>query len=290
MTELLSLTTPSAVVTVDLVAGGSIMHFGATAAAADNVLAHFEPERPAEPDTGDLHETHVHWLMGYRGGWQLLAPSGGAPSTVDGVDHPFHGEVSVIPWTLGSQSQNSLTIRTVARDTFAVTRTILLEGSRLRVSSTVENGSAREVPAMFVEHIALELGAAARVVAPVGSEWESPYDRGTILSWPAGLDTPLPEGHSRVVSLVGRGEGWVELQRPDRTVRVEWNPDELPYLWYWQERVTDGFPFYGSADVVGLEPSSARFGGGLDTVIERGEAWMLAPGESRSATVDVILR
>ncbi len=283
-----TISSSSAVVTVDL-DGGSIMHFGATAAARDNVLASFEPDVPAHPDTGALHPTHVSWLTRYRGGWQLLTPSGGAPSVVGGVHHPFHGEVSVIPWTLESHTPSALTMRTIARDSFGVTRTLALEGSRLRVTTTVENGSSRVVPAMFVEHIALALGEDARVIAPEGSEWESGTDQGTIMTWPSGLDTPIPAGRSRVISLVGGNDGWVELRRPSGAVRVEWEPRELPYLWYWQERLTDGFPFYGSADVVGLEPSSVRFGDGLDSVIDRGEAWMLEPGASRTATVEVML-
>ena len=148
MSALESIASSSAVVTVDL-DGGSIMHFGSTSDPRDNVLAAFEPNAPADPDTTGFETSHAAWLSRYRGGWQLLAPSGGIASSVDGVDHPFHGEVSIIPWTLESLTPSALTMRTVARDSFAVTRTLALEGSRLRVTTTVENGSARVVPAMF---------------------------------------------------------------------------------------------------------------------------------------------
>ena len=38
------------------------------------------------------------WLETYEGGWQLLLPSGGGPSTHRGVHHSYHGEACSLPW------------------------------------------------------------------------------------------------------------------------------------------------------------------------------------------------
>ena len=48
------------------------------------------------PRPGDLDEET--WTASYRGGWQLVTPSAGTPSTVAGTWHGFHGRASNDPW------------------------------------------------------------------------------------------------------------------------------------------------------------------------------------------------
>lgn len=286
--------TSSAAVHVDLWHGGSIVHFGASEDALDNVLARFEPRALVPPARAVFSASRTEWLRRYNGGWQLLTPNAGEECTVSGINHPFHGEVSKIAWTMESRSETSITMHALASNSLTVTRTISLAPDRanLFVRTTLENESSVSIPAMLVEHIALAGGDDVRVKAAEESLWEIPPDlngRASALRWSSAFADPIPMGCSRVLHLVSGSEGWVELRRDSYSVRVEWDPTQLPYLWYWQERRTEGFPFYGRCDVVGLEPASAAFGNGLSEAIARGDAWWLDAGGKRSVTVEVSL-
>ena len=47
--------------------------------------------------------------------------------------------------------------------------------------------------------------------------------------------------------------------------------------------------WYGRADITALEPSSVPFSDGLLAAIDRGDAWIIGPGEERSVEVSVSL-
>lgn len=281
-----------AVACVDLARGGTIAHFGSSEDARDNVLAHVEPAGGAPAENSAFSVSRREWLTSYDGGWQLLTPNAGDECWVGERFHPFHGDVSRRSWVVAHRAAGAATIQTFVDDEYAVTRHLALEphAARLIVSTTIENRSSRRLPAMLVEHIALAGGEDARVHAPAGSWWElqaTPPDRSLARPWSEELGRPIPTGTYRVTSLVGGDAGWIELHRGSRSVRIEWNPADLPYLWFWQERGTPGFPFHGRADIVGLEPASAAYADGLSHAIERGQAWWLDPHETRSTSVAI---
>lgn len=281
-----------AVAHVDLARGGTVAHFGSSEDARDNVLAHVEPAGRAPAEDSAFSLSRREWLAPYDGGWQLLTPNAGDECWVGERFHPFHGDASRRTWAVATRAAGVVTIQTVVDDEYAVTRQLALDprAARLVVSTTIENRSSRQLPAMLVEHIALAGGEDARVHAPAGSRWELqtvPPDRSLARPWSEELGHPIPMGTSRVASLVEGSGGWIELHREGRSVRIEWNPADLPYLWFWQERGSPGFPFHGGADIVGLEPASAAYADGLSGAIERGQAWWLDPHESRSTSVTI---
>jgi len=283
---------PHAVAHVDLARGGTIAHFGSSDDARDNLLARVDSSASAPADSSEFSASRREWLTPYCGGWQVLTPNAGDECLVGETFHPFHGDVSRHAWSVVERSAAFLKIRTAANNAIAVTRTMTLNRDcpSLVVSTTIENRSSERAPAILVEHIALAGGDDARVHAPARSHWESPpaaRDRLPASPWSEALARPIPVGTSRVVSLVEGSEGWIELRRSRLSVRIDWDPDELPYLWYWQERGTPGFPFHGHADIIGLEPASAAFADGLARAIERGEAWWLDPNESRSTSLEI---
>ncbi len=281
-----------AVTLVDLARGGSIAHFGRTEDARDNLLARVDSAASTTIEDSPFSVSRREWLTPYNGGWQLLTPNGGDECWVDERFHPFHGDVSRQNWVVVTRAAGAMTIQTVVDDEFAVTRELVLDPgvARLVVSTTIENLSSQRVPAMVVEHLALAGGDDARVHAPSGSQWDlqaSTPGRSLAVPWAEELGRPIPKGTSRVASLVAGNRGWIELRRAGLAVRIDWDPDELPYLWYWQERESPGFPFNGRADIVGLEPASAAYADGLSRAIERGQAWWLDPHESRSTSVNI---
>lgn len=281
-----------AVAHVDLARGGTIAHFGISNDPRDNLLARVDSSVSASAEDSVFSASRREWLSPYTGGWQLLTPNAGDECWVGERFHPFHGDVSRREWSVVERSAGHMTLSIVVDDEIAVTRAMVLDRdlARLVVSTTIENRSPQPVPAILVEHIALAGGESACVDAPVGSLWDvlTAYpDLSGTSPWFDELGRPIPLGGSRVASLVGGNEGWIELRRADHSVRVVWDPNELPYLWYWQERGSPGFPFYGRADIVGLEPASAAYADGLSRAIERGEAWWVDPHESRSTSVSL---
>lgn len=284
------LSSSHAAVKVDAVRGGSIVHFGVDSAPASNVLAEYDWTTPLPArDGGGYGDGTLDWLSEYRGGWQLLAPNAGAASTVDGLAHPFHGEVSRAVWSVEQSSDMALSMRVGTHGPLVVERTITLDPGAPRVTVTTElsNDTSVAASAIVVEHIAFAGGDDHRVVAPDGSRWR--HDPASAehasapgeLSWgEAGLGAPTPRGTYRLASLVGESEGWVELDRAGGPrVRLDWDPAQLPYLWHWQERGQHSFPWFGRADISGLEPSSASLSDGLAAAVDRGEAWTIQPGE-----------
>lgn len=281
-----------AVVHVDCARGGAIEHFGPSEDARDNLLARVDSAASALAEHSAFSASRREWLTPYTGGWQLLTPNAGDECWVGERFHPFHGDVSRGTWAVVARAARVLTIETIVDNQVTVTREMALDRDRARlvVSTTIENRSSVRVPAILVEHIALAGGDDARVHAPAGSRWEvqaALSARPSATPWSEALARPIPTGASQVASLVGGGEGWIELRRAGRSVRIEWDTNELPYLWYWQERGSPGFPFHGRADIVGLEPASAAYADGLSRAIERGQAWWFDPHESRSTAVSI---
>ena len=288
------------VVRLDPERGATIDHLGVTGAAIDNVLAHYDWKSPLPARLGPGYgSSTADWLSEYRGGWQLLTPSGGAESIFNGVVRPFHGEVSRARWTVVSNSVDAATLTTGTHGPLEVSRTLRLDATRssVVVKTTIKNGSPVPAHAILIEHIAFAGGDNSRVFAPSRTKWRydpsSPEGKNNdrILDWAdSGIASPVSRGKYRLASLLSESEGWVELHNGSRsspTVRIEWDPRVLPYLWQWQERGSECFPWYGRADITALEPSSVSFSDGLLAAVDRGEAWFVGPGEERSVEVSV---
>lgn len=287
---------------IDPERGCDVLHFGRTARAEDNVLAAYDwlAPVPARAGTGYGNST-LDWLSEYRGGWQLLTPNAGAASTVRGMEHPFHGEVSRARWHVDRTSAESLSATTATHGPLSVRRTIALddEQARITATTTLSNDTPVTGYAVLVEHIAFRGSDDSRLRAPAGSLWRhDPASPEVVrametMTWRhAALAEPRSRGGCRLASLVAGSEGWMELGGGhDGTVgiRVEWDPVRMPFAWHWQERGSEGFPWFGRADITAIEPASASFSDGLAAAIERGEAWAVAPGQTIETAVSIMI-
>ena len=89
---------------------------------------------------------------------------------------------------------------------------------------------------------------------------------------------------SEMLYLTDLSEGWYEVEDPDRRLglRVQWDPETMPYLWFWQEYGASGFyPWYGRHYNVGLEPFSSYPTDGIEAAVENGTALRVDAGEER---------
>jgi hypothetical protein len=238
--------------------------------------------------TSSATDSFTRWLEQYRGGWQTLCPNAGPERLVAGAAVGFHGEASIVPWTVDSVTAVSASLRT---ELFSVpveiSRDITLSAgaARLDVVDTVTNLSDVEIELDYAAHPALG-GAfldAACVLRTSARRFTADPDtpgnvaaEGSCHDWPevrgAGgdmIDLTLvpPPGQARMafgwLSDFG-GSPWASVTNPDLglTVRLEWDEACLPYAWLWQElNASPGFPWFRRARVMAVEPSSTPTSG-----------------------------
>ncbi|HET7567516.1 MAG TPA: DUF4432 family protein [Gaiellaceae bacterium] len=221
--------------------------------------------------------SYTAWLESYAGGWQLLCPNAGPPTERAGIVHGFHGEVSLLPWTLvdgdGASARLRVELHTVP---LAIERTISLQGPVVAIDDVVRNLAPVPVefdyqhhpafgPPLLAPGCALETGARTYVADPGPHHWR--FEPGEALAWPPAADgedalDTIPS-RDRPRALLGWledfAEPWAALRNPelDLGIAVRWDASVMPYAWLWQElAATEGYPWYRRAYVMAFEPSS----------------------------------
>ena len=236
----------------------------------------------------------LDWLSDYRGGWQLLVPNAGAACVVDGVPLPFHGEWSRTRVTVSGRAADRVVMTAGLRFPLSVERAVSVATGpeRVLVRTTVSNRSTGSLPFVWGEHPAFAVASGDHIDLP-------PVELLDVDGAPAGRWPTLGDGrHLDVVDagqptesvhyLVGFTRGWAAVRRPHVGVALAWDVADFPASWLWHEIASPGFPFYGRTSLVAVEPASSWPGTGLAGAIERGQAFVLAPGEQRSTTVGLI--
>ena len=253
----------------------------------------------------------------YPGGWQDVFPSAGAAATWDGAQYGQHGEICNMPWDVEivEDSEDRVEIKlTVEGRKFPshLERCVsLVKGdASLQVRESVANTSRMPVRAMWSQHITYgfpfmtpgsvirlpdgvtgrthdaDVGATKRrLVADADFAWPmAPGADGSVLDMTV---VPPRDTPSELVYLTGFPDekAWYELRNPERPigVRVEWDRQTLPYLWYWQEfGGTTGYPWYSEVYTIGLEPNSSYPTNGLPDAVSNGSAMTLQPHATTS--------
>ena len=88
----------------------------------------------------------------------------------------------------------------------------------------------------------------------------------------------------RLAYLAEGSEGWISIVDGDKGIgaRLIWDAKKFPYLWYWQERFSPGFPFYGRAEITGLEPASCYPDEALNGASKSGRSTIIPVNEKIS--------
>ena len=196
-----------------------------------------------------------------------------------------------MPWTVHVEEDtpDRVSVALEARclqTPFRVRRVLRVDGATptLEVQSTAYNESGLELPVMWGQHLAfgapygepgcrIELPAGARVLPVPGS-----------LELEALTRSPRVGEQASVTYLGGFPEGRYAVRNPRRPVGLEvrWDASMLPYLWYWREAGTPGFPWYGREYFFGLEPFAGYPTEGLAAAVANGSALRLAAGAART--------
>jgi galactose mutarotase-like enzyme len=263
-----------------------------------------------------------YWLETYAGGWQLLLPSGGGPSTHRGVHHAYHGEACSLPWeaTVGTAADGAdqVELRVRLEDSpLLVERVVSLAPGRgeVVVAERVTNEGDEALEYTWGHHPAFGaplVGPGTRIVTPASTILAdafldgpaNPLEPGSTHAWPvartrdgADLDLsvipPVSPGRSMLGYLAGfdRGSASIENDALDLTCTLWWDAEMLPFAWLWQELgATEGPPWLGQAYTIAIEPSTSFPAIGLGGVVETTRTHReLAAGESAATEVGLRL-
>jgi hypothetical protein len=248
------------------------------------------------------------FLGGYAGGWQELFPNTGDPCSVDGADHPFHGDVATVAWDVVSERCDGESLELVVAVTSStipdlrLTRAMRMEAGagRLVLSERVVNGGS--VPRRFAWGHHCVLGpplvgagarldvAATRLATPAGLGEETarltPGQRG---DWPfarlrAGgevdlRDVPGPEvGSHDDVYLDGLEAGIATVGNDPLGLRfrLRWDPAVFASVTCWQPYGGAVAPPLSGTYALGVEPWTS--GGSLADAVGTGRAIVVEAG------------
>lgn len=236
----------------------------------------------------------LDWLSDYRGGWQLLIPNAGAACEVNGVPLPFHGEWSRTHVKVVEHSSHRVVMTSGTRLPLTVTREVQVVSNppRVLIGTSVHNTTDENAKFIWGEHPAFVVESGDAIDLPKSDLRNS--DGNQIGSWPRRMDggrldlVTTEHPHEAVHFLTDLPNGWAALRRSAIGVALAWDVNDFPHAWIWHEIGSSGFPFYGRASLVAIEPASSWPGTGLATAIERGQAFELSPDERRSTTVALI--
>lgn len=297
--------------------GGDVAEFCFKPRDMDFVWLSPEGLRNPRDVAGGAGDDLAAFLDHYEGGWQEVLPNGGAASVYRGAALAQHGEVAGLPWDADIVADDArevavrLTVR-ARRMPLRVTKTFRLRSgeAELIVEEELANESGVALDVMWGHHIVfgapflrpghrIRLPAGTRVVphesavGPGGRrvraggphDWPLvPADGGT----DAVIDLSVVPDHgapSEIVYLTGLPEGRYEVVDPVACLgmRVRWDVSVLPHLWLWQELgATAGYPWWGRAYVVGLEPFAGYPTDGLAAAVDNGTALRLEPHATRA--------
>ena len=207
----------------------------------------------------------------YPGGWQEIFPNGGAPSSYLGAQFGQHGEVSNLPWDY-EIVEGDVSLHAMWGNHLAFGRPFLEVGCRIHLP-----GGATVIPHDEPTH-----PDGRRVRG--GKRYDWPFAEGE-----SGEEVDLsvlPEHGtlSEMLYLTDLSEGFYEIENPQKGLglRVRWDADQMPYLWFWQEYGASGFyPWYGRHYNIGLEPFSSFPTNGLKEAVDNDTALSLGARERR---------
>jgi galactose mutarotase-like enzyme len=254
------------------------------------------------------------YLDYYVGGWQEILPNGGPPSTHKGAEYGQHGEVSTVPWASEVVEDTPERVRLrcsvrALRTPLSLERTMTLEGSRavLTLEERLTNEAGEELDVMWGHHVAFGLpfiADGARITTSarrllVHEEMAGFAPRRLALGregpWPHALGAggeqvdmsvvpPQAEASGREMCYLTDFDGpaWYAITAPSGAgFAMRWDGALFRYVWLWQELDrAGGFPWWGRAHTVALEPWTSYPTLGLPEAVRRGTQLTLQPGQT----------
>ena len=293
--------------------GAEIVEFRYKPSDIDPLARWGELRNPAY-DRPSITSSSGTFLDYYVGGRQESLPNGGPPVVHKSAEYGQHGEVCLVPWTseVVEDTPERVSLRCTVRalrTPLLLERTMTLERGRavLTLDERLTNEASESLDVMWGHHIAFGLpflaeGAtittsAQRVVVEGEMDGFTPcraqVDQNG--SWPhvigangAPLDPsvvpPRETASGREMAYLSDFDGaaWYAITNATTQlgIAVRWNSTVFRYLWLWQELGSErGYPWWGRAYAVALEPWTSMPTAGLAEAVARGTQLVLQPGQ-----------
>lgn len=243
------------------------------------------------------------WMELYGGGWQILIPNAGDANAGPAGSFGFHGEASIVPWTLVSIGQSELVLEVWLQTApLHVVRSISVNAGTVAVHERITNYSPDPTAFEWVHHPAfgapfidarasLHLDANEFVADDVSPGAD--LVPGSVHRWPIVVGrtgeridlSRAPAPHDRR-AILGYLRGWqhgvYRIASPSTGIAFElsWPRAVFPDAWFWQEvHESSGQPWFRSAYVMAIEPASTIPGHGLaDAISRQARTITLQPG------------
>ena len=241
------------------------------------------------------------FLERYAGGWQELFPSANDPTTYDGADVPFHGEVALLEWDVRPEGEELVCRVSCVATPFDLERRMRLEGDALVLDETVTNRGDRAAHFVWGHHCVLGPPFLEARLPPRGGRGHDRDDPGDVGGHgAAGARTAdrvaarraARRRHGRPARGARAGGGEPRRRLPDRprrrgaprstnprlglTFALEFDPAVFRWLITWQPYGgAHALPLAG-AYALGVEPWVAQ--AALGEAAAAGDAILLAGG------------
>jgi hypothetical protein len=244
----------------------------------------------------------AEFLQRYAGGWQELFPNAGDPTSVDGIDFPFHGEAATASWIVDEHEGGIRARFTSSTTGLELTRVMRFADTpaTLILNETVANSASNDRHFTWGHHLVLGapfLDAGCRLDLPVTWGWipSLPGDAHRLepterFTWPNAIgrdglpidlrDVPGPEVDSHDgLYMTGLESGYLAAENPQLGMRFEisFDPHVFPWVTLWMPYGGLHEPPLKNMYGVGIEPWRTPLP--LAEAIEAGEALLLAPGK-----------
>lgn len=234
------------------------------------------------------------WVKGWRGGWQLCAPTAGAPAPNSPVI-AFHGEASQAKWVLENRKSNEATFAWQSHPSkIDIRRTWRVgPGAMVSVSNILHNSSTESIEVILAEHLILggdllsevAAGESVEIILPQTTQLAALDYSGA----PNGSPVPWSDAQKewgKLTSSTPARFAAVTLPHPMQII-VQGGDWEAVISWHglshaliWQEICqSQESPWNGSVIALGIEPTStphglgSNLGGGITVEPEEKIAW-----------------
>lgn len=254
------------------------------------------------------------FMRSYIGGWQEILPNGGAACSYKGIDYPFHGEISTVPWKYEIEEENEekVSIRLIVEtdpNPYRLEKLLTLKknDSTLYIEEKLTNTGNEDKELMWGHHPAIGgpfLTETCRIVAPVLEVKSHPTtialkslcksnQYGTLQSFPGSNGLPVNLAYVGSKNLQTEDEvyfskmeeGWYSIINPDLALgfSLQWDISIFPFIWYWSVFGGLGDLWRGEAYLIALEPWTSFPDLGLSEVARYGTQFKLKSGETQKS-------
>lgn len=269
-----------------------------------NVLAQRTWELPRPTwEVGTYGDSSADLHADYDLSWRQQFPNSGAACEYAGAPLPFHGDAWAGAWEVVAQQADAVELEFTGRLPLRLRRSMRLDGCSVLIEETVTNLCPVPLDFVWGHHPVVPATAGARLDLPGGRVRAEPTSAGSFPDlqpgstshWPLGVGTEgpvdlriVPEGPvSRMLILDELVDGWAAVRDPGRGLglALAWDISALPRLWLWLEVGSIGFPWFGRACALGVEPQSSGEVSGLARAIEKGQAHRVEPGGRQTSWI-----